>query len=85
MIQLSVAPMEPKPPPPSLAKFVSIGASVRPLATHHAAPRQTRSAPRVTMKAGMPKKAMMKPWRPPISAPSAMPKTTTTIQVSGQS
>ena len=37
------------------AKVESIGASVLPLATHQAAPRQMRRPPSVTMNAGTPR------------------------------
>jgi hypothetical protein len=53
--QLHVAPIAPSGPPPSRRKVVSIGATVRPLVIHQAAPRHTSSPPSVTMKAGTPR------------------------------
>ena len=40
--QLQSAPIEPAGPPPISWKVGSIGATVRPMVTHQAAPRQTR-------------------------------------------
>ena len=50
--QLQVAPIEPAGPPPISWKVASSGATVWPLVTHQAAPRQTSRPPSVTMKAG---------------------------------
>ena len=52
-IQLQFAPIEPSGPPPSRRKVASIGATVCPLVTHQAAPRQISSPPSVTMKEGI--------------------------------
>ncbi len=56
---------------------------VLPLATRKAAPRQTSRPPSVTMKDGIPRKAIRQPWKAPISAPMAMPKATVMIQIAG--
>lgn len=51
-IQLAVAPIEPRGPPPMSWKVASSGATVRPLVISHAMPRQISKPPSVTMKAG---------------------------------
>ena len=52
-IQVAFAPSAPSTPPPNALKRVSIGATVWPAVTHHAAPRQTSRPPSVTMKEGI--------------------------------
>ena len=54
-VQLAVAPIEPRAPPPIREKRSSSGAMVAPVVTHQAAPRQNNCPPSVTMKAGMPR------------------------------
>ena len=41
-IQVQNAPIDPVGPPPMSWKVGSMGATVRPMVTHHAAPRQIR-------------------------------------------
>ena len=53
--QLQAAPIAPSGPPPMSRNRASSGATVCPLVTHQAAPRQTKSPPSVTMNDGMPR------------------------------
>ena len=76
-------PSDPNDPPPIREKVSSSGAIVLPPATRNAAPRQTSRPPSVTMKDGMPRKAISTPWKAPISVPIAMPKMTVMIQIDG--
>ncbi|OWK25134.1 hypothetical protein AJ87_13950 [Rhizobium yanglingense] len=78
-----MAPIEPSVPPPMMRKLISIGATVWPLVTNQVAPRQTRSPPRVTMKDGTFKKAMIMPWSMPIDPPTMRPAASVMIQVAG--
>ena len=54
-VQLAIAPIEPRGPPPISAKRSSSGAMVAPDVTHQAAPRQNNWPPSVTMNEGMPR------------------------------
>ena len=56
---------------------------VRPEVSHQVAPRQNRRPPSETMKEGTPRKAMMKPCKPPMAVPTATPARSVTIQVIG--
>ena len=82
-IQLAVAPIEPSVPPPIRRKVASMGATVRPLVTNQAAPRQTSRPPSVTMKDGTLRKAMIEPCSAPMAAPSMRPAMSVTTQVAG--
>ena len=84
-IQLGHSPAEPVGPPPSRKKFLSMGAMVWPFAYQKMRPRQTRNPPSVTMNAGTRPYAMMKPWSPPMSAPTPIPTARAMIQVYGWS
>ena len=53
--QLALAPMAPSMPPPIGLKRLSSGATVWPVVTHQAAPRQISRPPSVTMKEETPR------------------------------
>ncbi len=83
--QLAVAPMVPLWPPPNHWYVTSSGATVRPVVTRYAAPRQISSPASVTMNAGTCRKAMMNPCRAPIAAPRIRPTTIAISHSAGKS